>query len=70
MSEEFIRDKLFSPFESTKLAGMGIGVFETKEYIQELGGKLEVSSRPSMGTRFTITLPLHSREERAAVKAN
>jgi putative PEP-CTERM system histidine kinase len=63
MSEEFIRDKLFSPFESTKLAGMGIGVFETKEYIQELGGTLEVSSQPALGTSFIITLPLQGRDE-------
>ncbi|MES2072209.1 MAG: XrtA/PEP-CTERM system histidine kinase PrsK [Pseudomonadota bacterium] len=68
MSEEFIRDKLFSPFESTKLAGMGIGVFETKEYIQELGGKLEVSSRPSLGTSFIITLPLHGKDEHAVLR--
>ncbi|GGC96972.1 XrtA/PEP-CTERM system histidine kinase PrsK [Undibacterium terreum] len=69
MSEEFIRDKLFSPFESTKLAGMGIGVFETKEYIQELGGTLEVSSQPSKGTSFVITLPLQVKDE-PALQAN
>ncbi|MFZ6843216.1 XrtA/PEP-CTERM system histidine kinase PrsK [Undibacterium sp. RuTC16W] len=57
MSEEFIRDKLFSPFVSTKVAGMGIGVFETKEYIDELGGKLEIMSRVSVGTSFKIILP-------------
>jgi signal transduction histidine kinase len=38
MSEEFIRERLFKPFETTKSAGMGIGVFESREYIQELGG--------------------------------
>jgi putative PEP-CTERM system histidine kinase len=59
MSEEFIRERLFKPFESTKSAGMGIGVFETREYIHALGGTVEVSSRPSFGTTFTLTLPLH-----------
>jgi len=58
MTEEFIRDKLFSPFESTKVAGMGIGVFETREYIRQLGGSLEVHSRPSLGTNFKISLPM------------
>ncbi len=37
MSEEFIRERLFKPFESTKSAGMGIGVFESREYIQRTG---------------------------------
>ncbi len=58
MSEAFIEDKLFQPFETTKTAGMGIGVFESKEYISELGGQLEVSSREFVGTIFLITLPL------------
>jgi putative PEP-CTERM system histidine kinase len=58
MSEEFIREKLFKPFVSTKSAGMGIGVFESKEYVSELGGKLEVTSSESDGTIFRILLPL------------
>jgi putative PEP-CTERM system histidine kinase len=58
MSAEFIRDRLFKPFETTKSAGMGIGVFESREYVQELGGRMEVKSRPGEGTTFTITLPL------------
>ncbi len=59
MSEEFIRERLFKPFESTKSAGMGIGVFESREYIDELGGKLDVASTPGHGTTFTVILPLH-----------
>ncbi|MDO8651328.1 MAG: PEP-CTERM system histidine kinase PrsK [Undibacterium sp.] len=69
MSKEFILDKLFSPFVSTKVAGMGIGVFETKEYVQELGGKLEVSSTPSLGTTFKIILSIHGSEEQVALRA-
>jgi putative PEP-CTERM system histidine kinase len=62
MSEEFIRERLFKPFESTKSAGMGIGVFESQEYIQELGGVLEVTSVPAQGSTFTIMLPLLKQE--------
>ncbi|SDY14490.1 XrtA/PEP-CTERM system histidine kinase PrsK [Nitrosomonas sp. Nm33] len=58
MSEQFIQKKLFKPFESTKTAGMGIGVFESKEYINELGGQLDVISQESVGTTFSIILPL------------
>jgi putative PEP-CTERM system histidine kinase len=63
MSEEFIRERLFKPFESTKSAGMGIGVFESREYIRELGGQLEVSSSQSGGTTFHVILPLHHHDQ-------
>ncbi|MFM9433629.1 putative PEP-CTERM system histidine kinase [Janthinobacterium sp. CG_23.3] len=59
MSEQFIRERLFKPFESTKAAGMGIGVFESREYIREVGGQLEVRSKPAVGTTFRVILPLH-----------
>ncbi|MDB5917424.1 MAG: prsK [Massilia sp.] len=62
MSEEFIRERLFKPFETTKAAGMGIGVFESQEYIQELGGVLEVTSEPSRGSTFKIILPVLQQE--------
>jgi len=59
MSEEFIRDKLFRPFESTKAAGMGIGTFESRTYIRMLGGDIDVESAPNAGTTFRIRLPVH-----------
>ena len=59
MSDEFMRSRLFKPFETTKSAGMGVGVFESREYIQELGGRLDVASRVGEGTTFTLTLPLN-----------
>ena len=62
MSEQFIRERLFKPFETTKSAGMGIGVFESQEYIQELGGMLEVSSEPWRGSTFRIILPMMQQE--------
>jgi putative PEP-CTERM system histidine kinase len=58
MSAEFVRDSLFKPFESTKSNGMGIGTYESREYIRELGGTMDVESTPGTGTRFVISLPL------------
>lgn len=58
MSEQFIHEKLFAPFESTKTAGMGIGVFESKEYVESIGGRLQVSSQEAKGTTFSVMLPL------------
>ena len=63
MSDQFIRARLFKPFESTKSAGMGIGVFETREYVQQIGGRLEVDSRPTAGTTFRVSLPLYHHDE-------
>jgi putative PEP-CTERM system histidine kinase len=58
MDEEFIRERLFRPFDSTKgLAGMGIGAYECKEFVAHAGGRLEVISEPGQGTRFRIQLP-------------
>jgi putative PEP-CTERM system histidine kinase len=62
MSDQFIRARLFKPFESTKSAGMGIGVFETREYVHQIGGRLEVDSQPSLGTTFRVSLPLYDYE--------
>ena len=63
MSEEFIRERLFKPFDSTKPAGMGIGVFELNEYIREIGGQLDVESQLSHGTTFRVTLPLYVQDQ-------
>ncbi|QSP93698.1 PEP-CTERM system histidine kinase PrsK [Marinobacter salinisoli] len=61
MSEEFINDQLFKPFESTKgLTGMGIGAFQAREYIQELGGTIDVTSKPGVGSCFSVMIPLAS----------
>ena len=57
MTADFIRERLFKPFESTKAAGMGIGAFESREYVAELGGRLEVHSVPQRGTTFRVVLP-------------
>jgi signal transduction histidine kinase len=39
MSPEFLRERLFKPFQTTKPAGMGIGAYESFQYVHELGGK-------------------------------
>lgn len=58
MSPEFVRDRLFKPFQTTKQAGMGIGAYESFQYVQELGGKIEVKSELKVGTIVTLLLPL------------
>jgi signal transduction histidine kinase len=58
MSPEFVRERLFKPFQTTKQAGMGIGAYESFQYVQELGGKIDVDSELNKGTTVTIRLPL------------
>ncbi|MEZ5660992.1 MAG: PEP-CTERM system histidine kinase PrsK [Burkholderiaceae bacterium] len=57
MSERFLRNRLFRPFTSSKPQGMGIGTFESREYIREIGGRLDVQSQSGIGTTFRIALP-------------
>ena len=64
MDDEFINNRLFRPFETTKgNAGMGIGVYETREYIRSLNGNMAVESDLGSGTKFTLTVPLETRQE-------
>jgi putative PEP-CTERM system histidine kinase len=60
MSAEFVRNRLFKPFDSTKGSkGMGIGAYQVREYVRSLGGDIEVQSSPGAGTCFAIKLPRH-----------
>ena len=59
MSEEFIRVRLFKPFESTKgLTGMGIGAYQAREYVKQIGGSIDVTSEPGIGSCFSVRFPL------------
>jgi putative PEP-CTERM system histidine kinase len=57
MSPEFVRSKLFRPFQSSKPAGMGIGAYESAQYVADLGGRIDVDSEPGRGTRIKVLLP-------------
>lgn len=58
MSAEFIKNRLFKAFDTTKgNAGMGIGVFEAKQYIEGIGGTIQVTSFEGKGTTFHLSIP-------------
>ena len=59
MSEDFVREKLFRPFQTTKRSGMGVGAYETAQYVKEIGGRIEAASRLGAGTTIKVILPLH-----------
>ena len=55
--------RLFTPFFTTKAEkssgeeGTGLGLYISKNIVDELGGKISVKSKPGQGARFIITLP-------------
>ena len=58
MSPDFIRHRLFKPFQTTKKKGLGIGLYHCKEIISAHNGTIEVDSAEKKGTSFKILLPL------------
>jgi len=61
MDDDFIRNRLFKPFDTTKgNAGMGIGMYESREFIRQLGGDINVQSNLGKGSIITLHIPLNS----------
>lgn len=58
MTEEFVRERLFRSYQTTKPQGMGIGMYESSQYVNGIGGRITVESSPNGGTRFQVFLPL------------
>jgi putative PEP-CTERM system histidine kinase len=68
MDESFIRERLFRPFQTTKgNSGMGIGMFETREYVRSIGGDVEVMSLPGRGTTVRLSLPADGKAAQAPI---
>ena len=51
---------LFTPFFTTKKNGAGLGLFICREIILAHHGRITATSQPGKGTRFTVSLPLHT----------
>jgi len=57
MHKEFIRTKLFTPFQTTKKNGLGIGLYQCRQIVENHNGRIEVTSAVGKGTAFTVWLP-------------
>ena len=55
MSEQAVA-ALFTPFNTTKPKGLGLGLVISRDIVASFGGTLAVASRPGEGSTFTITL--------------
>jgi putative PEP-CTERM system histidine kinase len=61
MSKSFIDKRLFKPFDTTKgNAGMGIGVYEAKQFIESISGVIKVESEEGVGSKFIVDIPISS----------
>jgi putative PEP-CTERM system histidine kinase len=65
MSADFVANCLFKPFNTTKSGGMGIGTYESAQYLKELGGSIVAHSEPGRGTLITMLIPLFETERPA-----
>ena len=51
---------LFQPFRTTKKGGLGVGLYQCKQIVEQHKGSIQVDSREGQGTQVSITLPLVS----------
>lgn len=50
-------DRIFSPFHSSKPQGYGLGLAMIKKNLDDVGGRIDVRSRPGEGTTASLLLP-------------
>jgi signal transduction histidine kinase len=53
-----IREKIFSPFYTTRTQGTGLGLSITRKIVEQGGGTISVVSEPGKGTTFTVRIPV------------
>ncbi|WP_242392344.1 two-component system sensor histidine kinase NtrB [Anaeromyxobacter oryzisoli] len=52
------REKLFTPFFTTKPNGTGLGLATVHRIVEAHGGRIAVESEPGRGARFVVEVPL------------
>jgi signal transduction histidine kinase len=56
MSAEFVQQRLFRPFSTTKARGVGLGLYTCREVVRANNGVIEVDTKPGSGTIFRVVL--------------
>ncbi len=60
MSAEFVRDRLFKPFQTTKPEGVGLGLATASQIVRFHRGRIDVASQPGGGTVVRLSFPVVS----------
>ena len=55
-----IKDKIFTPFFTTKKDGTGVGLYSAKSAIEGNSGYLECESNAELGTIMTLVFPIEA----------
>ena len=53
-----VMDRMFEPFYTTKERGNGLGLSTVYGIVRRMGGHLRVDSEESIGSKFTVLLPI------------
>ena len=53
---------LFQPFRTTKKGGLGVGLFQCKQIVEQHKGSIQVDSHEGQGTEVLIALPVRGKE--------
>ena len=53
-----LSDRIFNPFFTTKPQGSGLGLAIVRKIVDAHDGRIDLSSRPGVGTTFRVTLPV------------
>lgn len=56
--EDYLREKLFKPFSTTKKQGIGLGLYTSMELVKAHGGTMDVRSEVGKGTMFVLGFPI------------
>jgi putative PEP-CTERM system histidine kinase len=63
MTQEFIARQLFRPLKTTRRNGFGIGAYQAREIMRDLGGSMDVRSKIGEGTTVALSLPIATAEQ-------
>ena len=66
------RCRLFQPYFTTKAHGTGLGLFVSRQILEDFGGTLKFESEPGEGSTFIVCLPIeraNHREPRGTTSA-